>query len=429
LGEFFLRQPGIESCFNKALHDPLVTGIMDAIDSHGTDCALPSRFMRNWNKDMHTRKRSSKQPSAVSLFTGAGGMDVGFEAAGFRVHWANDFNEMACRTYERNHSGKIECGPIENFLPTLKQFEGVDLLFGGPPCQGFSVAGKMDIDDGRSQLVWRFLEAVEIVRPEVFVLENVKALAVLERWKHVRRKMFERTAELGYDFCVVLVNSCTFGVPQSRERMFLLGSRSKRNVRACGKLFFNYKERPETVRDVLMELGPAGSAQNQRICRAKVTIAARPVLRRSPYAGMLFNGQGRPLNPEGYSSTLHASMGGNKTPIIDEDHLYRNEPSWVEAYHSHLMRGGDPLPFDAAPIRLRRLTVDEAIRLQTFPADYDFVGSQSQVLTQIGNAVPCKLAHAVGRVAQDILSDEYEDLVSPSRLAHRADAQLELSIP
>ena len=105
-------------------------------------------------------------------------------------------------------------------------------------------------------------------------------------------------------------------------------------------------------------------------------------------------------------------MGGNKTPIIDEDQVFRGRPSWVEQYHSHLMAGGKPLAFDAAPGFLRRLTVDEALRLQTFPNEYKFAGAQGHVFTQIGNAVPCNLAKAVGLVAKDILGDEFDDLMA-----------------
>jgi DNA (cytosine-5)-methyltransferase 1 len=145
---------------------------------------------------------------------------------------------------------------------------------------------------------------------------------------------------------------------------------------------------------------------------------------------MLFNGQGRPLDPDGYSATLHASMGGNKTPIIDEEHLYRNRPSWIEQYHAHLMRGGEPLPFDAAPSRLRRLTVDEAIRLQTFPAKYDFAGSQGQIFTQIGNAVPCKLAYAVGSVTRDVLLENESNVGSEAYVGSGANkSQLEFGMP
>jgi DNA (cytosine-5)-methyltransferase 1 len=360
---------------------------------------------------MARRDRIQAKKTGVSLFSGAGGMDVGFEEAGFDVLWANDINEAACRTYERNHEGQIQCGPIEAFLDDLRRFEGVDVLFGGPPCQGFSVAGRMDPDDARSQLLWRFFDAVKIVKPKVFVIENVKALASLEKWKPIRQEMFRRTDALGYDCSIAIVNSRFFGVPQSRERMFLVASRTQRGMTQAVNLFTRHTSRPKTVRQILLELGPAGSPANSRICRAKVTIAARPVLRRSAYAGMLFNGQGRPINPDGFSATLHASMGGNKTPIVDEDHVFRSKPAWIETYHAHLMAGGEPLPFDGAPTFLRRLTVDEAIRIQTFPSDYEFVGSQSQVFTQIGNAVPCKLAAAAGLVVQDILSESYRELV------------------
>src|ERR1035441_5675100 len=144
--------------------------------------------------------------------------------------------------------------------------------------------------------------------------------------------MFERATELGYAFRLVVANSRHFGVPQSRERMFLIGCRTRKDIDKCHKLFFRYIEKPPTVRKVLTELPRAGSPGNQRLCRAKITMASNPVMRRSPYAGMLFNGQGRPINPDGCSATLHASMGGNKTPIVDEEQLYLNKPSWVEEY-------------------------------------------------------------------------------------------------
>ena len=120
-------------------------------------------------------------------------------------------------------------------------------------------------------------------------------------------------------------------------------------------------------------------------------------------------------------------MGGNKTPIVDENQVYQGQKSWIEEYHAHLLRGGEPLPFEGAPPFLRRLTVDEAIRLQTFPEDYIFVGGQSQVYKQVGNAVPCRLARAVGRVAQEILSEDFEELAHTTKL--NAEAQLELSLP
>src|SRR5260370_11257600 len=99
--------------------------------------------------------------SAISLFSGAGGMDVGFEEAGFTVEWANDIDPAACATHAHNLGEKIEQGPIEDFLGSVSQYSGVDLVFGGPPCQGFSVAGKMDPQDARSTVIWHFFDVVE----------------------------------------------------------------------------------------------------------------------------------------------------------------------------------------------------------------------------------------------------------------------------
>lgn len=353
--------------------------------------------------------------SGLSLFSGAGGMDVGFIRAGVNVVCASDINENACLTYEANHSKTpIKCGDIYEFLTDMHMFEGVDIVFGGPPCQGFSVAGKMNPDDPRSQLLWVFMKVVEFTKPRAFVCENVKALAILEKWSEVRQRLFRLSSQLGYTYKLVVLNSSDFGVPQSRERMFLIGFRDIQDVGNLETQLLSRKKQAPTLRDIVLPLGIAGSESNKRICKAKVTIAAKPVMRRSPYAGMLFNGQGRPLNPSSYSCALHASMGGNKTPIIDEEHCYFGEPSWVEWYHTYLLKGGKPLPFNAAPKRLRRLTVDEALRLQTFPHNYQFVGGQSSIYSQIGNAVPCDLAQVVAEVVRDYLTKgEVVGLMSP----------------
>ena len=329
-------------------------------------------------------------------------MDVGFARAGIKTVWANDIVADACATYEANHGSVVHHGSIRDLLSELHRFEGVDVLFGGPPCQGFSVAGKMDLDDLRSQLVFTYMEAVKIVRPSAFVLENVRALGELEKFREVRERMIQAASKLGYACTLVVLTASDYGVPQARERMFLVGLRGGANPRDFERHLRAQKRRAPTLRDIVIPLGRAGSPRNMRVCRAKVTIAARPVLRKSPYAGMLFNGQGRPLNPFGYASTLPATMGGNRTPIIDEEHMFDGAKSWVEEYHAHLMGGGIPSESDP-PARLRRLTVDETLLLQTFPVGYEFVGKQSSVFTQIGNAVPCDLAFAVAEAVRRTL--------------------------
>ncbi len=351
--------------------------------------------------------RNTKVLSGLSLFSGAGGMDIGFIDAGIDVVGANDIDRDACLTYEANHPGRsIEQGDINSKTDYIKKFDGVDIVFGGPPCQGFSIAGKMNPADMRSQLLWSFVNAVDLTRPKAFVCENVKALATLDKWSEVRQRLFYLVDKLGYSCKLVVLNAADFGVAQTRERMFLIGFQKMEGLENLESLFEMRRKPSPVVRDILLPLGLAGSVNNQRVCNAKVSIATRPVLRKSPYAGMLFNGQGRPLNPNGYSCALHASMGGNKTPIIDENHCYFGEESWVEWYHAHLLSGKPSLPADSAPSRLRRLTVDEALRIQSFPDNYKFIGKQSSVLKQIGNAVPCELAKVVAEVVRNCLVAE-----------------------
>ena len=340
--------------------------------------------------------------TAVSLFTGAGGMDIGFERAGIEVIFANELMSEAAATYNANHaSGVMVNDDVNNILDSLGQFQGVDLVFGGPPCQGFSVAGKMNPDDNRSKLIFTFLDVIEKVRPRAFVMENVKALGVLEKWEPVRRKYLDRVRALGY-YCVpFILNATEYGVSQKRERVFFIG------IRDNGDPFFEYymkdlllqqKNDAPIVRELLQSLGRAGTDENPDTCTAKITFATHPVMRKSPYAGMYFNGQGRPIDVDGYANTLPASMGGNKTPFVDEDYLYGEASSdWVVDYHRGLMEGTIVPEFKEAPERLRRITIREAARIQSFPDNYVFCGNKGAIYTQIGNAVPCRMAEAVAK--------------------------------
>jgi DNA (cytosine-5)-methyltransferase 1 len=356
-------------------------------------------------------KKAQKKLTAISLFTGAGGLDIGFANAGYEILWANDYDKKACETFRANHGDIIEHGSIDDFVPMLGKFKGADIVFGGPPCQGFSVAGKMDPDDERSKLVFSFMNVVEKVQPRAFVMENVKALGALDKWSLVREKLFNRGYELGYKYRnIFILNASEYGVPQKRERMFFIGLKEPGDINdffGVENHFEKYKSKAPKVGEIIRKLGRAGSPTNPNTCKAKITIATNPILRRSPYAGMLFNGAGRPIDPNGYANTLPASMGGNKTPFVDEAHIFDDEPSWVEKYHKSLWEGGGkPLDFQEAPKNLRRITVNEAIRLQTFPDNYIFVGGNNAAYKQIGNSVPPKLAEVVANVMRDLLEPE-----------------------
>lgn len=331
----------------------------------------------------------------VSLYSGAGGLDQGFIEAGAVPLWANDSDADAAETYRRNIGDHMICGDVRAVGRRLSSLRP-DIVIGGPPCQGFSVAGRMRPDDPRSKHVWTFLEIVRERKPSAFVMENVKNLAVNARWAGLIAGLESFATGAGYRTELFVLNAGDYGVPQARERMFLIGMRDARPTLPASTTSV-----PMTVREALSELPAFGSPGNDSSCPARVTPARRPVLRRSPFAGMLFNGQGRPLNLDAPASTLPASMGGNRTPIIDQLELEgESDENWVIGYHRRLWEGRTPNV--RVPKRMRRLTVEEAAAIQSFPSSWEFTGPQSSKYRQIGNAVPPRLAQVV---AAQVLKD------------------------
>jgi len=325
------------------------------------------------------------------LFSGAGGMDLGFRRAGVEVVWANDFNEKACETYRTNFGDEIRCGSITDFK--YEDLPDCDLVFGGPPCQGFSVAGKMDPNDPRSKLVFEFQKVVQAKRPRWFVMENVAALGRLAKFADVRARLLAGYQRMGYVVRYEVLDSQYFGTPQRRERLIMIGTRE------IGKkiAFPSPSKKLVTARSVLLGFGTPGEGNNQGVCEARITLARRPVLRSSPYAGMLFNGLGRPIDLDRPCQTLPASMGGNKTPIIDTRLLKdSNARDWLKVIHAKAQRGTDLLKVKV-PAYMRRITVSEAAALQGFPCDFKFCGSQCDRYKQIGNSVPPPFAEQIAR--------------------------------
>lgn len=338
---------------------------------------------------------------AISLFSGAGGLDIGFEKAGFQIVLSNELDHDAACTWRANRpkssASMRECD-IKQLLPELIQYQDkIDVLFGGPPCQGFSVAGKMDPNDSRSELIFTFLKAVEIVKPTFFVMENVKALGSLEKWASVRNKYLAQAEALGYSVKYSVFRTSDYGVPQKRDRVIFIGAKYQ-----DPSLFFNEIQGmtcpAPTAREVLLSVGKFNTPQNPNTCVANITLAKNPIMRKSPYAGMLVNGAGRPLDLNGLPQTLPASMGGNKTPIIDQYSLENeNLSNWFELYHKKIVAGECmPATIDI-PNYIRRLTLKEAAAIQTFPQGYIFCGAKNKQYRQIGNAVPSLFAYKVAK--------------------------------
>lgn len=245
----------------------------------------------------------------------------------------------------------------------------------------------LDPNDPRSRHVFDFLGMVERVQPRAFVMENVKALARNRRWAGTIADIRKKAEEIGYKTYLDVLNSADHGVPQTRERMFLVGFRDQ-------DVEFEYPKPTVAehvgVAAVLKSLPPIGQPGNDQTCKAIIiTTAKEPVLRPSPFAGMLFNGQGRPMDVNRPAPTLPASMGGNRTPIVDQETFESGSPQWVVGYHDSLMAGG--VVAESVPSRLRRISVQEAAAIHSFPSDMPWQGSQSSRYRQIGNAVPRSL--------------------------------------
>jgi DNA (cytosine-5)-methyltransferase 1 len=337
--------------------------------------------------------------TAVSLYCGAGGLDTGFQREGFDLLWAIDSDPMAIRTYREHVDERAVCGDVLKVEPPSGL--RTDVVIGGPPCQGFSVIGRMDPDDPRSLHVTHFLDVVERLAPRAFVMENVKALAVSPRWERIREELLDRADQLGFTVRLFVLNAAEFGVPQARERMVMVGISDAEPIEPTPTT----RLAPPTVRSALDALPRAGEPGNDGFCSARVIPAKTPVMRPTPYKGsLLFNGSGRPLYLDGPAKTLPASMGGNATPIIDQEELDDAARPWVVDYHARLLAGRKPLR--RAPGRMRRITVQEAAALQTFSPTVTFAGTRVSQYRQIGNAVPPNLSAAIARSVRLALAGE-----------------------
>ncbi len=322
---------------------------------------------------------------SIDLFCGAGGLSLGLEAAGFESALGVDTNPDACATYQQAFpKSKVEQLPIDEI--NFRQWRGVDLVAGGPPCQPFSNGGlRLAAKDSRDMLP-EFVRAVNESKPKAFILENVAGLLALRNHDYLNAilEQFDDAYEI---LPPRIVNAADYGVPQKRLRLVIIGVRG-------GRVDFPAPTHPigmqVTSRSVLQANMPLDAPNPSKVVFAKV-----PDLRPSPYAGHLFNGGGRPINLNGPAPTILASAGGNKTHFVDEQNL-------VPSYHKHLYEGGRPRRgvLDGG----RRLTIKESALLQSFPKGMSFEGSRSSQYTQIGNAVPPRLAEVIAASIARILN-------------------------
>lgn len=319
------------------------------------------------------------RPTCIDLFAGAGGLSLGLKQAGWETQMAVDYDKGACETYRRNFPN------VEVFQGDIRKVDWshlagkIEMVAGGPPCQPFSVAGNQKADQDSRDMLPEFVRAVSDIRPKLFLMENVAGL-VSPRHSPYLASRLQQLSLLGYELDFKVLDAANYGVPQHRRRVIVIGSR-------VGSISFpsptHGTGRKPFVSSEAAILGSPRDAPN----RAIVTFAKNPIMRPSPWAGMLVNGGGRPINLSAPSQTIPASAGGNRTHIVDECKVLLD-------YHSYLLNGGKPKRGLVSGVR--RLTLRESARLQTFPDAFSFVGEPSSQYRQVGNAVPPLLGRAVG---------------------------------
>ena len=245
-------------------------------------------------------------------------------------------------------------------------------------------------------------------------MENVAALGKLDKWSKVREKIVRIAGQMGYDVAYRVWRTPDFGVPQNRDRVVFIGTLDGDATAFEAAMEGHLAEAP-TAREVLRSVGAYGSEDNPKTCTSNVTLALHPVLRVSPYAGMLVNGAGRPICLDGLPPTLPATMGGNKTPIVDQRALDdASVDNWFEGYHARVSAGSVDPATTRAPNYLRRLTIRKAAAIQTFPQDYKFSGAKTKQYRQIGNAVPSLFAEAVARSVREAVFDSVTSCEEPN---------------
>jgi len=302
----------------------------------------------------------------LSLFSGGGGLDLGFERAGADVMALVDNDPESCKTllYNRPHWRVLE-RDVRNYAPDIT--EEIDIVAGGPPCQGFSSAGKGNPDDARNFLWKEYFRIVEAAQPRAIVLENVSGLKHRRNGDHLSG-ILDALETQGYHFTMGILNAADFGVPQTRRRLFVIGL-----LDGTPTLPTPTVETWATVREAISDLEGTVKPELNHVPNNHASHVVQRWKKLAPGEVDPNYRRGR-LDYDAPSHTIRA--GGGYGP--KGDHLAGFHP---------------PIH----PTLPRQLTVREAARIQTFPDDWIFQGSKTAQGRQVGNAVPMLLGEAVAR--------------------------------
>ena len=359
----------------------------------------------------------------VSLFTGAGGLDLGLEAAGFETAVAVEMDKWACRTIRANRDWPLLEVDIHNVSSKeLKEVGGFgrkrpDLLIGGPPCQPFSKSGYWSsgdtkrLDDPRADTLTAYLRVLRDLQPKAFLLENVQGMTFkgkdegLKLLENIIDKINDETGSK-YTFNWRVLNAADFGVPQIRERVYLIGSRVGKDFRFPHPTHAD----PDRLQDDLFAKQPWNTAWDALGDFVDSPDAEDPKLKVGGKWGDLLGSI-----PEG-KNYLHHTDRGEGMPLFGWRTRYwgfllklaKKRPSWTIQAQPGSSIG--PFHWDN-----RKLTMREVCRLQTMPDDYVIQGSRGEIQRQVGNAVASLMGEILGReIAHQFFGDSVD--TSPLQL-------------
>jgi len=394
------------------------------------------------------RIKPEDKPKVVSLFSGCGGLDLGFINQGFEVIWANDFYEDAVETYKKNIGNHITLKDITK-VSSDEIPNDFDVLLGGFPCQGFSIANKKrHVLDERNFLYKEMLRIIKDKKPKFFVAENVKGILSIGGGE-VIKMIIEDFKNLGYEVDYKLTNAAQYGVPQFRERVFIIGNRIgvknifpepthgkdkkpyitvKEVIENLSDLWISYepqKHHGETIYNHIARTnvqdtfwGRKHSIKQENICdylkgwRNKSGLSTKKIDEIFGYrhtAGHWFrkdNSSGSIPNPDDWWKLKE---------ILKFDDTYDKQVTELELkdikFEQSLRINNWDTPSDTItatgpeihPNKKRRMSVRECATIQTFPKDFIFYGSLGDMYKQIGNAVPVKLAENIALSIKSML--------------------------
>ena len=342
-------------------------------------------------------QKKENRPTAISFFAGCGGLCYGITAAGFNIVATNELVEEYKSIYAENFpnanflSNDIKNITDEEIEKILDQHPEIDLFAGGPPCQGFSLAGKRDISDKRNTLFSYYLRIANKMKPKVILMENVKLLTTMKNPEGnlVKDEIIKTFTEIGYDSKFFIVNAADYGVAQNRQRVIFIGIRKDLNLVpeiaetiCCEKSDLFSKHPYFSFGDAVSDLEYLESGELSKTDKYHKAIShPEHVLR------WLYN------VPEGKSA--HDNEDPSLRPPSGYNTTYKrqvwNEPGSTVQTTFGMISGSN----NVHPVATRSLTTREAMRLQSFPDSFKFIGKEGDIRTTIGNAVPPLLAYHI----------------------------------